>query len=227
MRAACRQISVDWYWTPVSGGAFRRRLLQPQRQCSATRIFSKLGFRIRQSRSRNVAYEDDWGERWSAGQGPNGKSNTKTKRNQYAKTSERASAVAHGTMRTTMPPDNTLLSLTRWLKNSDFDLPMLPNRRHGLNMASYMTRRRWDYCSVIFFMPNRHKATNFVLCGNTLLREKKEQNGETVASLWKIHACFNLSIGLPQGFVWVVQSETVSVWHGQVYRFFRPRAGIC
>ncbi|MDP9278122.1 MAG: S9 family peptidase, partial [Gemmatimonadota bacterium] len=29
--------------------------------------------------------------------------------------------------------------------NKDFDLLLLPNRRHGFGNEAYMVRRRWDY----------------------------------------------------------------------------------
>ena len=29
--------------------------------------------------------------------------------------------------------------------NKDFDLLMMPNRRHGFGNETYMVRRRWDY----------------------------------------------------------------------------------
>jgi hypothetical protein len=29
--------------------------------------------------------------------------------------------------------------------NKDFDLLLLPNRRHGFGSEAYMVRRRWDY----------------------------------------------------------------------------------
>ena len=45
-----------------------------------------------------------------------------------------------------MPPYNTLLVVNELIKaNKDFDLLLLPNRRHGFGNEPYMVRRRWDY----------------------------------------------------------------------------------
>ena len=54
--------------------------------------------------------------------------------------------LAHGTMDTNVPPNNTLLVVDALIKaNKDFDLIMLPNRGHGFGNEPYMVRRRWDY----------------------------------------------------------------------------------
>jgi dipeptidyl aminopeptidase/acylaminoacyl peptidase len=54
--------------------------------------------------------------------------------------------LAHGTMDDNVPPYNTLLVVDALIKaNKDFDLLMLPNRRHGFGNEPYMVRRRWDY----------------------------------------------------------------------------------
>ena len=53
---------------------------------------------------------------------------------------------AHGTMDNNVPPDNTLLVVNALIAaNKDFDLLMLPNRKHGFANEPYMMRRRWDY----------------------------------------------------------------------------------
>ena len=45
-----------------------------------------------------------------------------------------------------MPPNNTLLVVNELIRaNKDFDLLMLPNRRHGYGLEPYVVRRRWDY----------------------------------------------------------------------------------
>ena len=54
--------------------------------------------------------------------------------------------IAHGTMDSNVPPNNTLLVVNELIANNkDFDLIMFPNRRHGFGNEPYMTRRRWDY----------------------------------------------------------------------------------
>ena len=54
--------------------------------------------------------------------------------------------LAHGTMDNNVPPNNTLAVVDALIAaNKDFDLLMLPNRRHGFAMEDYMIRRRWDY----------------------------------------------------------------------------------
>jgi dipeptidyl aminopeptidase/acylaminoacyl peptidase len=54
--------------------------------------------------------------------------------------------LAHGTMDNNVPPNNTLAVVDALIAaNKDFDLLMLPNRRHGFAMEGYMIRRRWDY----------------------------------------------------------------------------------
>jgi len=45
-----------------------------------------------------------------------------------------------------VPPYNAPLVVNELIKsNKDFDLPLLPNRRHGFGDEPYMIRRRWAY----------------------------------------------------------------------------------
>jgi dipeptidyl-peptidase-4 len=54
--------------------------------------------------------------------------------------------LAHGTLDDNVPPYNTLLLVDALIRaNKDFDLLLLPNRRHGFGNEPYMVRRRWDY----------------------------------------------------------------------------------
>ncbi len=94
--------------------------------------------------------EDDWGEKW---QGPyvvnsDGTTSYSAQANQnYAKDLKGHLLLAHGTMDTNVPPEETMLVADALIKaNKDFDLLMLPNMGHGYGADSnYMTRRRWDY----------------------------------------------------------------------------------
>jgi dipeptidyl aminopeptidase/acylaminoacyl peptidase len=97
----------------------------------------------------NRVYEDDWAEKW---QGlletrPGGTTNYDSQANQLiAKNLKGKLLLAHGTMDTNVPPNNTLLVVDALIKaNKDFDLLMLPNRGHGFGDEGYMVRRRWDY----------------------------------------------------------------------------------
>jgi len=98
----------------------------------------------------NREYEDDWGERYqgllthSAGGG----TNYEDQANQnIAKNLKGHLLLAHGTLDDNVPPYSTLLVVDALIKaNKDFDLLLLPNRRHGYgDAAPYMMRRRWDY----------------------------------------------------------------------------------
>jgi dipeptidyl aminopeptidase/acylaminoacyl peptidase len=54
--------------------------------------------------------------------------------------------LAHGSVDDNVPPYNTLLLVDALIRhNKDFDLLIMPNRRHGFGNEAYMTRRRWDY----------------------------------------------------------------------------------
>jgi dipeptidyl aminopeptidase/acylaminoacyl peptidase len=97
----------------------------------------------------NRNYEDDWAEKW---QGllqakPDGTTNYDNQANQLvARNLKGKLLLAHGTLDTNVPPDNTLLVVNELIKaNKDFDLLMLPNRGHGFGNEPYMVRRRWDY----------------------------------------------------------------------------------
>jgi dipeptidyl aminopeptidase/acylaminoacyl peptidase len=97
----------------------------------------------------NRLYEDDWGEKWQGllESGPSATTNYDNQANQnIAKNLKGKLLLAHGTMDSNVPPDNTLLVVDALIKaNKDFDLLLLPNRNHGFGNEPYMVRRRWDY----------------------------------------------------------------------------------
>jgi dipeptidyl-peptidase 4 len=96
----------------------------------------------------NRVYEDDWAEKWMPLLTDATKAAYEDQANQtHAKNLKGKLLLAHGTMDSNVPPNNTLLVVEALIKaNKDFDLLMLPNQRHGFGDASnYMTRRRWDY----------------------------------------------------------------------------------
>jgi dipeptidyl-peptidase 4 len=97
----------------------------------------------------NRLYEDDWGERYQGmlKKNPDGTSNYDDQANQsIAKNLKGKLLLAHGTMDDNVPPVNTMLVVNELIKaNKDFDLLLLPNRRHGFGNEPYMVRRRWDY----------------------------------------------------------------------------------
>ena len=97
----------------------------------------------------NRSYEDDWGERYHGllERRADGTTNYDDQANQsLAKNLKGHLLLAHGTMDTNVPPNNTLVLVTELIKaNKDFDLIMLPNRGHGFALEPYMVRRRWDY----------------------------------------------------------------------------------
>ena len=97
----------------------------------------------------NREYEDDWGEKW---QGlvqslPNGGSSYDDQANQNLARNLRGKLfLMHGTTDNNVPPYNTLLVINELIRNNrDFDLLLLPNRRHGFGNEPYVIRRRWDY----------------------------------------------------------------------------------
>jgi dipeptidyl aminopeptidase/acylaminoacyl peptidase len=97
----------------------------------------------------NRGYEDDWAEKWQGllvGK-QEGASNYDGQANQtLAKNLKGKLLLAHGTMDNNVPPYLTLLVVDELIKaNKDFDLIMMPNRRHGFGNEPYMMRRRWDY----------------------------------------------------------------------------------
>ena len=97
----------------------------------------------------NREYEDDWGERYQGllERKPDGTTNYDDQANQnIAKNLKGHLLLAHGTLDDNVPPYNTLLVVDALIKaNKDFDLLLLPNRRHGFGDEPYMVRRRWDY----------------------------------------------------------------------------------
>lgn len=92
----------------------------------------------------NRLYEDDWGERY---QGMLSGNNYDNQANQLlAKNLKGKLLLAHGTLDDNVPPYSTQLLVAELIKhNKDFDLLMMPNRRHGFGNEPYMMRRRWDY----------------------------------------------------------------------------------
>jgi len=97
----------------------------------------------------NREYEDDWGEKWQGllERKSDAKTNYDDQANQnIAKNLKGHLLLAHGTADDNVPPYNTMLVVDELIKaNKDFDLLMLPNRRHGFGNEPYMVRRRWDY----------------------------------------------------------------------------------
>ncbi|HWG57574.1 MAG TPA: DPP IV N-terminal domain-containing protein [Candidatus Acidoferrales bacterium] len=94
--------------------------------------------------------EDDWGEKWQGLVEPlgNGKTTYSTQGNEnYAANLKGHLLLAHGTMDSNVPPEETMLIVDALIKaNKDFDLLLLPNQNHGYGPdSSYMMRRRWDY----------------------------------------------------------------------------------
>ncbi|HXY19381.1 MAG TPA: prolyl oligopeptidase family serine peptidase, partial [Gemmatimonadales bacterium] len=97
----------------------------------------------------NREYEDDWGEKWQGllAPGAGGATSYDNQANQLqAGNLKGRLLLAHGTTDDNVPPYNTLLVVDALIKaNKDFDLLLLPNRRHGFGSEPYMIRRRWDY----------------------------------------------------------------------------------
>ena len=97
----------------------------------------------------NRIYEDDWGEKWQGllTVNPDGSTSYDNQANQLLAANLKGKLLlAHGTMDNNVPPNNTLAVADALIAaNKDFDLLMLPNRRHGFAMEDYMIRRRWDY----------------------------------------------------------------------------------
>jgi dipeptidyl aminopeptidase/acylaminoacyl peptidase len=98
----------------------------------------------------NRVYEDDWAEKWTGLLEEKAESvaayDSQANQN-FAKNLKGKLLLAHGTMDSNVPPNNTLLVVDALIKaNKDFDLLMIPNAAHGYgNASNYMTRRRWDY----------------------------------------------------------------------------------
>ena len=97
----------------------------------------------------NRNYEDDWGEKWQGllEEYGDGTTNYDNQANQLvAENLVGKLLIAHGTMDTNVPHSNTMLVVDALIAaNKDFDLLLLPNRRHGFGNEPYMMRRRWDY----------------------------------------------------------------------------------
>jgi dipeptidyl-peptidase-4 len=96
----------------------------------------------------NREYEDDWGEKWQGLLERHGDStNYDNQANQLLAANLKGKLLlAHGTTDNNVPPYNTLLLVDALIgANKDFDLLLLPNRRHGFGGEPYMIRRRWDY----------------------------------------------------------------------------------
>src|SRR5215469_14694543 len=97
----------------------------------------------------NREYEDDWGERYQGllVKNADGTTNYDDQANHnLTKNLKGHLLLMHGTMDDNVPPYNTLLVVNELIKaNKDFDLLLLPNRRHGYAGDTYVIRRRWDY----------------------------------------------------------------------------------
>jgi len=97
----------------------------------------------------NRIYEDDWGEKWQGllVTNPDGTTSYHNQANQLvARNLKGKLLLAHGTMDSNVPPNNTLAVVDSLIAaNKDFDLILLPNRSHGFGNEPYMMRRRWDY----------------------------------------------------------------------------------
>jgi dipeptidyl aminopeptidase/acylaminoacyl peptidase len=97
----------------------------------------------------NRNYEDDWGEKWQGllVENADGTTNYDNQANQLLAGDLKGKLlIAHGTMDSNVPPNNTLAVVDALIEaNKDFDLVMMTNRRHGFAYEPYMLRRRWDY----------------------------------------------------------------------------------
>ncbi len=97
----------------------------------------------------NREYEDDWGEKWQGllVKGSSDSTNYDSQANQnFASHLKGKLLLMHGSTDDNVPYYNTLLVVNELIKaNKDFDLIILPNRRHGFGNEPYVIRRRWDY----------------------------------------------------------------------------------
>lgn len=97
----------------------------------------------------NRNYADAWGEKWQAllKENADGTTNYDNQANQLVVDGLKGKLLlAHGTLDDNVPPFNTLIVVDALIKaNKDFDLLMLPNKRHGFARNPYMMRKRWDY----------------------------------------------------------------------------------
>ena len=97
----------------------------------------------------NRNYEDDWGEKWQGllETNPDGSTTYDNQANQLLAANLKGKLLlAHGTLDDNVPPSNTMVVAEALIAaNKDFDLLMMPNRRHGFANEPYMMRKRWDY----------------------------------------------------------------------------------
>ena len=97
----------------------------------------------------NRNYEDDWGEKWQGllGEFPDGTTTYDNQANHLkAHKLKGKLMLAHGTMDDNVPYYNTMLVVNSLIDaNKDFDLVMMPNRRHGFGYEPFWMRKRWDY----------------------------------------------------------------------------------
>ncbi|NRA62423.1 MAG: DPP IV N-terminal domain-containing protein [Psychrobium sp.] len=97
----------------------------------------------------NRNYASPWGDKWQGlvVNNKDGSSNYDNQANQLVVDGLKGKLLlAHGTLDDNVPPFNTLIVVNALIKaNKDFDLLMLPNRRHGFSREPYMMRKRWDY----------------------------------------------------------------------------------
>ena len=97
----------------------------------------------------NRNYEDDWGEKWQGllKTNPDGSTSYDNQANQLlAENLKGKLLIAHGTMDDNVPYYNTMLVVNALIEaNKDFDLVLMPNRRHGFSSEPFFMRKRWDY----------------------------------------------------------------------------------
>ena len=105
----------------------------------------------------NRTYEDDWGERYHGllSRNADGTTNYDSQANQLlAKNLKGKLLIAHGTMDNNVPPNNTMALADALIKaDKDFELIMMPNRRHGFGNEPYVAgvphinhpNFRWSY----------------------------------------------------------------------------------
>lgn len=97
----------------------------------------------------NRNYEDDWGEKWQGllKTNPDGSTTYDNQANQLQADKLKGKLlIGHGTMDDNVPYYSTLLVVDALIAaNKDFDLVMMPNRRHGFGYEPFWMRKRWDY----------------------------------------------------------------------------------
>jgi len=97
----------------------------------------------------NATYEDDWGEKWHGMlvRNEDGTTNYDDQANyNMAGNLKGKLLIAHGSMDSNVPPNNTLLVVEALMNaGKDFDMLLFPNSRHGYRQGDYWMRRRWDY----------------------------------------------------------------------------------